>query len=280
MIISILHLLRCSVFSYQRRFPVVYFTYPAMRRPRFVNKQLEVYALCVCEKRKCLLPNSKLQVHNYNSMAKQIIRKTPPSISLYGEARKILQNRWNYLGGTYALQEQVIDLIFRKKYAFQNKVVNVVKLKTTTLNLYYSTYIQATTKLATGIHQIQDLDTRLLSGDLTLVDDIANVLPRRNYSFATKFCACHNPKAYPIYDKIVAEYLAKVIAKGNLKGYHNLPISAAKKIMQNYMDYVAIYNAFMKQYKLKRLSYREVDWYIWTVCRGNSNIQIILTTLI
>ena len=48
MTISILCLYsRRSMLSYQRRFPVVYFTYPAMRRPRFVNKQLEVYAFCV-----------------------------------------------------------------------------------------------------------------------------------------------------------------------------------------------------------------------------------------
>ena len=47
MIISMLHLFRCSVFSYQRRFPVVYFTYPAMRRPRFVNKQHEVCAFSI-----------------------------------------------------------------------------------------------------------------------------------------------------------------------------------------------------------------------------------------
>jgi hypothetical protein len=48
MTISMLRLYsRRSVLSYQRRFPVVYFTYPAMRRPRFVNKQLEVYAFCV-----------------------------------------------------------------------------------------------------------------------------------------------------------------------------------------------------------------------------------------
>ena len=48
MTISILRLYsKRGVLSYQRRFPVVYFTYPAMRRPRFVNKQLEVYAFCV-----------------------------------------------------------------------------------------------------------------------------------------------------------------------------------------------------------------------------------------
>lgn len=211
-------------------------------------------------------------------MAKQTIRKTPPSISFYADAKMVLQNRWNHLGGTYGLQEQIIDLIFRKRYAFQNTNADVVKLKTITLNLYYSTYIRATTKLATGILQIQNLDARLQNGDLTLVDDVANVLSRRNYSFATKYCACHNPKAYPIYDNIVADYLAKVIIKGNLKGYQATSLTAAKNIMQEYQDYVAIYNAFIKQYKLKRLSYREVDWYIWTTCK--CGLQNLLPTLI
>lgn len=212
-------------------------------------------------------------------MAKKIIlRKTPLSISLYGDAKIVLQNKWNHLGGTYGLQEQIIDLIFRKKHAFQNTNLEIVKLKTVTLNLYYSTYIRATTKLAIGIHQIQDLDARLLDGDLKLVNDIANVLPRCNYSFATKFCACHNPKIYPIYDKIVADYLAKVIAKGNLKGYQGLSTHAAKNKLKNYIDYVAIYNAFMKQYKLQRLSYREVDWYIWTTRK--CGLRNLLSTLI
>ena len=48
MTISILRLyFRRSVLSYQRRFPVVYLIWWAMRRPRLVNKQLEVYAFCV-----------------------------------------------------------------------------------------------------------------------------------------------------------------------------------------------------------------------------------------
>ena len=48
MTISILRLYsRRSVLSYQRRFPVVYFTYPAMRRPLLVNTQRRS-ALFVC----------------------------------------------------------------------------------------------------------------------------------------------------------------------------------------------------------------------------------------
>ena len=33
-----------EMLSYRRRFPVVYLTIRVMRRPRFANKQLEVYA--------------------------------------------------------------------------------------------------------------------------------------------------------------------------------------------------------------------------------------------
>ena len=48
MTISILRLYsRRSVLSYQRRFPVVYLIWWAMRRPRLVSKQLEVCAFCV-----------------------------------------------------------------------------------------------------------------------------------------------------------------------------------------------------------------------------------------
>ena len=48
MTISILCLYsRRSVLSYQRRFPVVYLIWWAMRRPRLVSKQLEVCAFCI-----------------------------------------------------------------------------------------------------------------------------------------------------------------------------------------------------------------------------------------
>ena len=37
MIIFMLHQFRCSVFSYQRRFPVAYFDFKVMLRPLLVN---------------------------------------------------------------------------------------------------------------------------------------------------------------------------------------------------------------------------------------------------
>ena len=49
MTISILRLYsRRSVLSYQRRFPVVYFTYPAVRRPLVVNNQRRSALFVVC----------------------------------------------------------------------------------------------------------------------------------------------------------------------------------------------------------------------------------------
>ena len=64
MIISMLHLYGCSVFSYQRRFPVVYLTIKVMLRPRFVNEQHEVCAFCVsmCEIK---IINNQLKLHAY-----------------------------------------------------------------------------------------------------------------------------------------------------------------------------------------------------------------------
>ena len=70
MTISILRMYsRRSVLSYQRRFPVVYFTYPAMRRPRFVNKQHEVCAFCV------YIPMENKTNNNINSKTQTIMRK-------------------------------------------------------------------------------------------------------------------------------------------------------------------------------------------------------------
>ena len=65
MTISILRLyFRRSVLSYQRRFPVVYLIWWAMRRPRLVNKQLEVYAFF------CVYKHAKKNENNNNNTKK------------------------------------------------------------------------------------------------------------------------------------------------------------------------------------------------------------------
>lgn len=208
-------------------------------------------------------------------------RKMALPTSLLKEAKTVNQQHWTYPGmDVYAEQEKVIDRLFRKTWAHVHTRIDIVKSKVATLNIYYGTCIQAVTTLAKGICTIDqqtNMDNRLQNGDLTLVNDIAGILPkRRNLSFSTKYCACHNPVAYPIYDSLVANYLAAVIAKGNLNitGL-SIPSTAQMKVLRqmhaNYPLYVDIYKAFVKQCHLTSLTYRQVDWYIWTACKFQNN---------
>jgi len=194
-------------------------------------------------------------------------KQAPLPKSLLKEARVIIKNRWNYLGQNYQVQEQIIDLLFKKKNLCNNDV-NIVRTKAATINIFYSTHVQAISKISQAIVNL-NIDSRLSNGDITLVPDIAKAanVSRRFCSFASKYCAAHNPDAFPIYDRLVRLYLAKVIAKGNLAGYMYNQTTADTKL-HDYRYYVEVYNAFMKQYKLTSLSYRQMDRYIWTACKS------------
>ena len=209
-------------------------------------------------------------------MAKKATKKTtarPAIASLLAEAKVVNQQHWTYPSmQVYATQEQVIHQLFRKVWAFQNTKLNIVQTKAVILNVCYGTNIKAIGMMAKGICAIPTVDVRLQSGDITLVTDIANIISgRHNISFASKYCACHNPKAFPIYDKYVSSTLAKIIAKGNLKGFSGTWTNVHKKMQYDYVFYKDVYDAFMKQYKLKSLTYRQVDWYIWTAVKCNMN---------
>ena len=209
-------------------------------------------------------------------MAKKATTKSTPRpavTSLLAEAKMVNQLHWSYPGmQVYAEQEKVIHQLFRKVWAFQNTQLDVVRSKVGILNVCYSTHIAAITKMAQGICALPNVDARLQSGDITLVTDIANIIPgRHNISFASKYCACHNPKAFPIYDNFVSTTLAKIIAKGNLKGSCGTWTNVHKQMQHDYASYKEVYDAFMTQYKLKSLTYRQVDWYIWTAVKCNMN---------
>lgn len=198
-------------------------------------------------------------------MAKEIL-----PTNLLAEARMVNKSKWTYPNMShYEVQEQIIELLFRKRLVL-NADKEIVRTKAMTLNLYYGTVIKAISSIANGIYQIPNIDGRLQSGDLKLVDDMANIGTRRNYSFATKYCACHQPNKFPIYDTIVGNYLAALIGKGHLKGYSYCKTAALTKMHSDYVFYKEVYDVFMKQYHLTSLSYRQVDWYIWTACKNKT----------
>lgn len=205
---------------------------------------------------------------------------TSTSISLLREAKDVNVHKWTYPHmETYRVQEEIIDRLFRSGSSKANIDDEIIFLKVSTLNLYYSTFMLATKQMADGIFNL-NIDTRLKKGDISLVEEIANCTSRRNYSFATKYCACHQPDKYPIYDDIVGEYLARVISKGNLFGYSGAWSMVKEGMKKNYIHYKEIYDSFIQQYGLTSLSYREVDWYLWTANKCLKSHSLLLFTLI
>ncbi len=124
-------------------------------------------------------------------------------------------NKWDSLEN-YVLQESSLKKLFTKIYP-KNKKMDDILIKVCSLNDFYSTNIFSPFTVAKHIHSL-DIDKRLKSGDLTLVDDIASIKVSNGktiqfYSFATKYCSHHRPLVYPIYDYYVERILMYFRAK-------------------------------------------------------------------
>lgn len=165
--------------------------------------------------------------------------------------------RWNTLEN-YVLQENALDKLFFKVCADNNDIDNIL-IKCSALNDFYSTNIFSIFTVAKHILEL-NIDERLKTGDLSLVDDIARVningKPKYFYSFASKYCSHHNPKMFAIYDSYVEKCLVyfnerdhfSVFKKGDLKNYF-----VFNKAL---MDFSAFY-------KLDDYNLKEIDKYLW-----------------
>ncbi|MBR4612254.1 MAG: hypothetical protein IKO40_06005 [Kiritimatiellae bacterium] len=146
-------------------------------------------------------------------------RNNPPRTPSHDEVDEYLK-RWNSNDydpkkgvGNYYDQEVAISKLF-KQYPNNTEHWQIL-LKVTVLNTFYSTSIYDVNAVARHIGQIRDIDSRLINGDENLVEEIQQVTVGRGnnetersfYSFATKYCSHHNPKAFPIYDSFVDEIL-------------------------------------------------------------------------
>ena len=140
-------------------------------------------------------------------------------ISLREDVRAVLKGYEKM--ESYRLQEDLLQHLVKKYPDHKNKAAVETKVKL--LNLFYSTGIQATNKMSENILSIRDIDKRLSKGDKSLIPEIATLSfddkKRYNYSFATKYCAYHQPEKFPIYDSIVAMTFASFFEKGLLPKY-------------------------------------------------------------
>ena len=183
---------------------------------------------------------------------------------------------------SYELQEEILQNFTQKHLS--HEVYEEVEIKAKLLNMFYSTGIQAIDSMVRNIMSIKDIDIILKKPKYCkgLVDAIANLKlkddkKRNNYSFATKYCALHQPDKYPIYDSIVAAIFTKLMTTDQLPPYKRkrkksdissdtyMTQGEFEERLRDYDFFVKVYDTFMKDYGLKKseFSYRNVDWYLW-----------------
>lgn len=170
------------------------------------------------------------------------------------EVEKYLK-QWDALEN-YVNQENSLDKLFFNLIP-ENKAIEDILIKCSTLNDFYSTNIFSIFPIAKHILQL-DIDERLKSGDLTLIEDIAdkNVMGRRNYSFASKYCSHHNPDQFPIYDSYVDKVLRYFRREDKFANFKN-------DNLQDYIKFRAILEEFKVYYSLEQYSLKELDKYLW-----------------
>lgn len=174
--------------------------------------------------------------------------------------------RWNTLQD-YVEHEKALHMIFREDPRFApNTDIRFVIIKCSALNDFYATNIYKIAPVARKIVAIKDFDIRLGKGDNRLVDEIADVDRRRNYSFATKYCSHHRPDLYPIYDRYVANVLA-TLRQRNPKAFR----FKNRDELKDYLTFRFAIDDFRKAYGLGAFSYKDIDRYLWQLGKDYYN---------
>lgn len=150
----------------------------------------------------------------------------------------------------------------------RNTDVGEAAVKVAALNGLYATNIFAIVQVATHIVDL-GIDARLADDnvDANLVEEITRVTIRgrlrRNYSFATKYCAFHRPDLYPIYDALVAGVLNTLLKQGEtfdsfVPGEH---------WRTDYAIWHRSITRFRIHYELDAFSVRDIDKYLWMLAK-------------
>lgn len=179
---------------------------------------------------------------------------TRPSVE---QVEKYL-NLWDGLEN-YRLQEDALNKLFYCTYP-KNYFIEDVLIKVSTLNDFYSTNIFAAYKVAKHIIELQ-IDERLKNGEVSLVEDIANVCMDNGsikcfYSFATKYCSHHRPLDFPIYDSYVDVLLRYFRDVDAFFAFKNADL-------KDYSSFKNILIQFRYFYGLNQFNLKEIDKYLW-----------------
>ncbi len=165
-------------------------------------------------------------------------------------------NEWDTLE-KYTLQENSIGKLFQV-HCSENDDIESILLKVSVLNDFYSTNIFDTFTVAKHILSL-NIDSRLKSGDLILVNDIARVPKvRKFYSFASKYCSHHNPDKFPIYDSYVDKMLRHYRKVDKFNKFKN-------EDLKSYPKFIKSIEALREFYNVNSYSLRQLDIFLWLV---------------
>jgi hypothetical protein len=172
------------------------------------------------------------------------------------EVTKYLK-RWDKLDRSVAL-ESSLKKLFTKTYP-KNTNLNNVLIKVSALNDFYYTNIYSTYDVAKHIIEL-NIDKELKENDVEIVNKIANVNIKGKihhfYSFSTKYCSHHKPKAYPIFDTFVEQTIKYFKREYKFAKFTN-------KDLKDYKKYKNIISEFREYFNLTNFNFKEIDKYLW-----------------
>jgi hypothetical protein len=148
-----------------------------------------------------------------------------------------------------------------------NNDLGEVAVKLAALNGLYATNILAVARVAAHITSL-DIDERLAANTVNanLIEIAAVAIKgkvRRNYSFATKYCASHRPDLYPIYDSLVADVLNTLLRQGDTFD----TFVPGERWRTEYTIWHRSVTKFRIHYNLDAFSVRDIDKYLWMVAK-------------
>lgn len=183
------------------------------------------------------------------------------------ELKKYLE-KWDSLN-IYVEHEKALEMIFRQDPVFMlNTDIRHVIIKCSVLNDFYATNIYQIEPIASAIVSIEGFDDMVREGNPDLVERIASIegVKNRNYSFATKYCSHHNPEAYPIYDRYVADVLMFLRKK-----YPDIMPFRKRDELKDYTTFVSAIEAVRQHFGLENYSYKDIDRYLWQLGKDYYN---------
>lgn len=89
---------------------------------------------------------------------------------------------------------------------------------------FYNKKVYDTNIVANRIIEIDNLNQRLVNGDISLINEIARALQRNDNNrpftesqlvIATRFCSIYNPDAFPIYDPLIVRLMIGIVNSEN-----------------------------------------------------------------